>query len=84
VTEEYTRIIYHLFNQRLSESQQQGDMKTGFRAYNHQQREAQQAQGKKLASKTTYLDIPRTLSDIFSFISAILLKIQGNNATLQA
>jgi hypothetical protein len=59
-------------------------MKTTFRVYNQQQREAQQAQSKKKGSQNQYIEVPRTIGDIVSFVSAILMKIQGNSIVAAA
>jgi hypothetical protein len=57
---------------RLSESKQSGDIRTGFRAYNQQQKDALAAAKKKPSG--TLLEVPRTLSDAISMICAMMMQ----------
>jgi uncharacterized protein YggL (DUF469 family) len=80
VTEEYIRICFSLFNLRLQEAQQQGDIRTTFRVFNQQLKEANKKKtGGSSSSSVPCIDVPRTLNDVLSFLSAVLLKIQAPN-----
>ncbi|CDW72650.1 heat repeat-containing protein 5b [Stylonychia lemnae] len=83
VLEQFILTCYHLLNLRLQESQQQGDIKTTFRTYNQQQRDALSGPQKKKQSQNFY-DVPRTLSDMISFLCAILVRIQITAANISS
>ena len=69
----------NLLKMRLNESQQQGDIKTGYRAYNVTLREtlnAAQTGNKRTKDKAnSVIDVPRTFGDMVSMLAAMLLRL---------
>jgi hypothetical protein len=64
---ESTTLMVGLMQARLNECKLQGDLKTSFKTFNLQLRDAKK--------KTNVLDVPRTLADMISFFAAMMHKI---------